>query len=284
MENTNDLIKMFFNDVEEQKKILGLNEDQEEKLEQELLSENAAVREDAINKVFLLNAKLIMFFARGYLNKGYSAEDIISNGSIGLLEGIKRFDCTKEYKLSTYVGWYIKKYILKYIEEYDMIRVPSYLNNDYIKYMKTKEQLSIDLGRVAEDKEVAEALGIDMEQLDKIVNCKYSITSLDMKLSDEDGDSDTLADILPDEKNYDIIEDMNREDLKKALNLVMEDLLPNEREIIEYRFGLNDQPTLTLNLIGEKMGLSSERIRQLENSALRKLRNQARKKILQPYL
>ena len=283
MEKQINPITKFYQDVEEQLKLINLTEEDNDRLIQELKTSNN--KEDIINKLFLLNCKLVYSFVKPYLNKGSDNEDIFMSGCRGLVEGIKRFNPDLGYKLSTCCASWIMKYVFKYMYKDNAVYIPEYLITEYIKLMKLKGELE-KKSIVVDNKVLMEASGLTEEKIKQLLELKPSILSLDMSVENNDGTDELfLKDVIPDEKSNIIDEVMYQEGLTNRINSVLEDLPEKERLVIEYRFGLNGKPVTSLEGVGKILGgLSSERIRQIEKVGIRKLRNEHRKNVLKEYL
>lgn len=282
MEKEKNFIQSFYQQVEEQIAVKHLTQEDNKILQSQLNKVSDVEKNDIVNKLFLLNAKLVYTFVKPYLGKGFDTNDLFLNGCEGLVEGLKRFNPELGYALSTYCVTWIKKYIFKFMYQDAPIYIPEYLTNDYIKLTKVKEELEQSHGEVDENI-LMEKTGFDKEKIDKLLNLKATFVSLDKNIDNGDGDELYLKDIIPDNNSISIDEYIYRNSLTETINNILNELTDNERTVLQYRFGLNEQPVLSLQSIGEKMGISAERVRQIEKTGIRKLRNEHRKKILEGY-
>jgi RNA polymerase primary sigma factor len=212
-------------------------------------------------KLIVSNLRFVVSIAVKYQNLGLPLMDLINEGNMGLLRAVEKFDVTKGFKFISYARWWIRHFILKAIfEQSTSIKLP-------LKYATQLSKRS--------DQEDSETV----QRLKKI----YRPVSLDQKLS-EDNNSDTIMDLVDDSK-YDLPEKMAiEENLKEIIDEVMTKLKPIERDVISRHFGLNGKRPLTLKEIGERYNLTKERIRQIEHTALDKLRYPMRKRKIMDFV
>ena len=223
------------------------------------------------------NLRLVVKIARDYSNFGLPLMDLISEGNIGLMKAVERFDPKKGGKLSTYAAWWIKQSIKRALaNQSKTIRLPVHLVDKIAKLRRVSTQMTEELGREPTDEELAEEVGMAASKVSALKSAAIRPTSLDQPLSDEDNTS--LGDIIGDEESQDPFEILRDKDLRDEVGDLLDVLDDRERKIINSRFGLDGQKTKTLEEVGEKFGVTRERIRQLQNIALRKLRRALHKK------
>jgi RNA polymerase primary sigma factor len=230
----------------------------------------AAGDADAERRMVEANLRLVIKIARRYMNRGLSLPDLIEEGNLGLLRAVRKFRWERGTRFSTYGVWWIRQFIVRALaNQARLIRLPVHVEARYAKYRREKDRLTETLGRPPTLPEIAEALDEPVENLEGLEDVAATPLSLEMPVGEGRG---VLAEIVPDREQpgSDAVAGLLRRqaDLREML-----DALPdNERTVIRLRFGLDDEPPLTLEAIGQRLGLTRERIRQIEGAALRKLR------------
>lgn len=223
------------------------------------------------------NLRLVVKIARDYANLGLPLLDLISEGNIGLMKAVDRFDPKKGGKLSTYASWWIKQSIKRALaNQGKTIRLPVHLVDKIAKVRRVSSQMTEELGREPTDDELAEEIGMLATKITALKSAAIRPTSLDQPIGDDD--STEFGEIVGDEAADDPFETLRDKDLREEVGELMDVLDDRERRIINQRFGLDGQKPLTLEEVGEKFGVTRERIRQLQNIALNKLRKALGKK------
>jgi RNA polymerase primary sigma factor len=233
--------------------------------------------QEARHKMVRSNLRLVVKIARDYSNFGLPLLDLISEGNIGLMKAVERFDPQKGGKLSTYAAWWIKQSIKRALaNQSKTIRLPVHLVDKIAKLRRVSAQLTEELGREPTDQEMAEEVGMAEAKVAALKSAAIRPTSLDQPISDDD--STALGDIIGDDQAFDPYEILRDKDLRDEVGDLLAVLDDRERKIINCRFGLDGQKSKTLEEVGVKFGVTRERIRQLQNIALRKLRRALSKK------
>jgi len=267
--NDDDILQMYLKDVGKVKLISF----QEEKRLGKIIQEGAKDQvEIAKRKLVQANLRLVVSIAKKYIGQGVLFMDLVQEGSLGLIRAAEKYDYSKGFKFSTYATWWIKQTIIRAISNSSRaIRIPVHMTDKIRKYKKAFFDLSLVLNREATEKEVAARLGLSVK---KVQGIKRAIIKEPISLDTPVTEDLSVEDYVPDE-SYNSPEEQTH---IKVLNASMEELLQSlddrEKKIITYRFGINGEQTKTLEQLGQLMGFSKERIRQLEDGAIRKLREQ----------
>ena len=240
---------------------------QEIELAKKIKKGDTAARERMINA----NLRLVVTIARDYANLGLPLLDLISEGNIGLTKAVERFDPTKGAKLSTYAMWWIKQSIKRALaNQSKTIRVPVHLVDKVAKVRRVSLQMSHELGREPTDEELGEEIGIDSDKVARLKSVGIRPASLDAPIAEND--STEFAEIIGDDEAQTPFELLRDKNLLGEVDGLLEVLDSREKKIISQRFGLDGGEPKTLEDVGKDFGITRERIRQLQNIALAKLR------------
>ena len=217
------------------------------------------------------NLRLVVTIAQDYANLGLPLIDVISEGNIGLMMAVDRFDPAKGAKLSTYASWWIRQSIKRALSNQGKtIRLPVYVGDKVLKMRRVALQMSEELGREPTDDELAEEVGIASGKISRLKTVSIRPASLDAPMSDDE--LTEFGERVADEEARTPFELLRDKDLQNQVGGLLEELDDRERKIISQRFGFEGGKRKTLREIGRRFGVSRERIRQLESIALAKLR------------
>lgn len=265
-----NLTKLYLNSIK-QKPLLSAEDELK-------FAKKAAVGDKTAKQILIeSNLRLVVYVAKKYIGKSkLSFLDLVQEGNIGLIQAVEKYDYNKGFRFSTYAVYWIKQAISKaIINQNKNIRIPDHIVGLLSKINKFKNQYIQEYEKEPSIKDISAALNIPKKKIQFLLDSTKDTVSLDCPIGDDDEDA-TIADLIED-KSLDSPENCAfNTAVKNSINIAMSTLSKRERQVIEYRFGLNGNRANTLEECGNKLNLSKERIRQIENEALKKLRNPAR--------
>jgi RNA polymerase primary sigma factor len=241
------------------------------KEEIELTKKARKGNKEARDKMIRSNLRLVINIAKKYIHLGIPLMDLIEDGNVGLMRAVEKFNPNKGFRFSTYAAWWIKQSITRSVFDHSrMVRIPVYVNELITKYKKTNERLMGKLRRVPTDKEIARSMKVTEDKIVKIRGAVTKTSSLDAPIDEEGGNE--IIDLIEDKSAVSPDTEINTFFTKERLTGLLETVNAREQKVLNLRFGLNDSRPLTLAEVSKKMGVSRERVRQIEENAIRKLK------------
>jgi RNA polymerase primary sigma factor len=256
----------------------GLNPEKRGEL-RELMLDGLSAREHLIRA----NSRLVISVAKKYMGRGVPFLDLIQEGNIGLIRAANKFNYRLGHKFSTYATWWIRQAVTRAIADQSRtIRVPVHMGDQINKLLRTAHRLTQELGREPTSEELAIALEIPTRKAEEMLRVARRPLSLEMP-TDADGDSE-LGDFIEDEDSTAPDDEVTSSMLRELLQYILQDLPPREVRILQLRYGLVDGETYTLEEVGRKLGVTRERVRQIEAQALSRLRHPTHARRLRDFL
>lgn len=229
------------------------------------------------------NSRLVISVAKKYMGRGVPFLDLIQEGNIGLIRATKKFDYRRGHKFSTYATWWIRQAVTRAIADQGRtIRVPVHMGDQINKLLRYQHQLTQKLGRDPSVEELAKELDVPIKKVENMIQVARRPLSLETPTDDEE--DSVLGDFIEDDEAPAPADSATYNLLKEHLQVILNDLPPREVKILQLRYGLLDGQAYTLEEVGNKMGVTRERVRQIEAQALSRLRHPSVQKILRDYL
>jgi RNA polymerase primary sigma factor len=239
--------------------------------------------EEALDKLVRSNLRFVVSVAKKYQNQGVSLSDLINEGNLGLIRAAHKFDETKGIKFISYAVWWVRQAILQALAEQSrIVRVPLNRAGALHRITRRSSALQQELGRDPTAAEVAEGMDIEVEEVEKTLSISQNHVSLDAPLAP--GEENRLLDYLPDTQNPGPDAETFEHALTQSIEEVLSSLREREAKILRLYFGLDSPEPMTLEEIGASLGITRERVRQIKEKALSRLRHVSRSKALESYL
>lgn len=248
------------------------------------LEEKVRKGQQARDHLIRANTRLVVGVAKRYRGWGIPFEDLIQEGNIGLMRAVDRFDYRKGYKFSTYATWWIRQAITRALaDQARTIRLPVHIGEEVRRLRQAHANLAERLGREPTHHELAEETGLPIRRIRWLQRISRRPVSLESKVGDSENDS-SLGDFVPDETAPSPTDSATLEGLREEIRELLDQLSEREAEVIRLRYGFVDGKPYTLKEVGEKLGITRERVRQIEAKALRRLRHPYRSKRIRDFV
>lgn len=278
MVNESSVLELYLKDIN---KVPLLTREEETSLAIEAAKGNKAAK----NKIVNANLRFVVNIAKKYQNHGLDLPDLISEGNIGLLVAIDKFDVTKGYHFISYAVWWIRQSILKAIcEKSRSIRLPLNRANELVRIEHARKSIVGNKTIEQELTEVAQMLNMDKDHVREMINISREMISLDAELNTPENDKTSVGDFIEDTQSEKPEDKVVNDSLKEEINNVLHTLKPNEENVLRLRLGLNGEKPMSLKEVGDVCNLTKERIRQIEKHAILRMQHVTRARRLESYV
>ena len=273
-----DVLSMYLKEIN---KVPLLTREEEVELAEKARNGDKAARDKMINA----NLRFVVRVAKKYQNHGLDLTDLISEGNIGLMNAIEKFEPSRGYHFISYAVWWINQSILKALSEKSRaIRLPLNRANELVRIEYASNLINGTLSEAEECEQIAEMLNMPESKVRELLTISNGMVSLDSKANSKDSDNSVMGDYFEDETYEKPEEATVSKALKEDMDNLLDTLKPNEAKVLRLRYGLNGYKPMSLQEIGEECNLTKERVRQIEKKAIFRLQNPTRLKRLDGYL
>lgn len=278
MTQNDNILAMYLKEIN---KIPLLTHEEETELALRAKEGDKAARDKIVNA----NLRFVVNVAKKYQNHGIELSDLISEGNIGLLTAIEKFDVSKGYHFISYAVWWIRQSILKAVcEKSRAIRLPLNRANELVQIEHARKIVGTNMSEQEEYEEIASMLNMDASHVRDMINISRDMISLDAEINGDENDHTQVADFQEDTLNPRPEEEVMDKVMAEDIDDVLETLRPNEAKVLRMRYGLNGSKPMSLKEVGDECALTKERIRQIEKHAIVRLQHPTRSRRLEAYV